>query len=188
MPLDIGTGLVLGVLVEYLFHKNYGLLTPIVGVCFALAPDLDFIMHWMRHRTARNASHHREVLHVPLIYLPVGILLLLPFGVMWSFLFAATSLAHFIHDSIGIGWGVPWLYPFTDNSYSFLYHLENNIDKPRLPHRWLYIWPRKATDWLARRYGDPDWIKNIYLKPHPYAAIEYAIMVIGVAIFGLSLG
>lgn len=172
---------------EDAFHLHAGLVAPIVGVCFALAPDLDFLLHIVRHWTSRNISHHREVLHVPLFYIPIGTLLLLPFGIMWSCLFVAASLAHFIHDSIGIGWGVPWLYPFTDDAYSFLYHLENTVDKPKIPHRWLYVWPRRKIDRLARRYGDPDWMKHIYLMPHPYAVIECVVLVTGVAAVALSL-
>jgi hypothetical protein len=187
MPLDIGVGLLLGLVMERAFYLNAGLVLPIAGVCFSLAPDLDFLVHVIRYRTSRNVDHHREALHVPLLYIPIGTLLLLPLGITWSCLFAAASLAHFIHDSIGIGWGVPWLYPFTDDSYSFLYHLENTVDKPKIPHRWLYVWPRRKIDQLASRYGDPDWMKNIYLVPHPYAIIEYVALAIGVATVALSL-
>jgi hypothetical protein len=184
----MGVGLLAGLLIEQVFHLPYGLLLPFVGVCFALAPDLDFVFHLIRYRSSRNVSHHRYGLHLPPVYLPIGVLLLLPFGGMWSCLFALASLAHFVHDSIGIGWGVPWLYPFTDDAYSFLYHLENTIDKPRLPHRWLYVWHRQDIDRLTRRYGDPDWIKHIYLKPHPCAVIEYGTLIIGVVAVTASLG
>lgn len=187
MPLDVGLGLLVGLLVEQVFHLQHGWLIPAAGALLALAPDLDFVLHLIRHGSSRDASHHREALHLPLIYVPAGILLFLPFGIMWSCLFLFASLVHFVHDSIGIGWGVPWLYPFTDDAYSFLYHLENTIDKPTLPHRWRYVWRRRDIDKLARRYGDPDWLVNIYLKPHPYALVEYATLVTGLVAVMIDL-
>ena len=98
-------------------------------------------------------------------------------------LFALASLGHFIHDSIGIGWGVQWLYPFIKDHYSFFYIYKPRWRAERLPRRWLYIWKHDEIDALDARYGDPDWIRNIYFRGHPYAVTEFAVFLAAVLLF-----
>jgi len=187
MPLDLGAGLLLGLLAEFLFDRPVGLMLPFAGALLTLIPDIDFLVHLARMRTSKHAEHHREILHIPFLYIPTGLVACIPLGEPWLFLFASASIVHFLHDSIGIGWGVPWLYPFTDDAYSFFYHLENNSRKPKLPRRLIYVWRRNQISNMAHTYGDENWIRSIYFKLHPYALIELLVFAIGLTAVVLSV-
>lgn len=183
MFLDIGAGLLLTV-----FLSNFlGVLAHGIwyagGVLFALLPDADYLIHLFRGGSSRHAERHRELLHRPLPYLLVGGAALYPFGQAWSLLFVLASLAHFIHDSIGIGWGVQWLWPFRNRHYSFLYIYKPRHRKEKLPRKLLYIWEHAAIEELNARYGDEEWIKNVYLRWHPYAIVEFAVFLFSLIIF-----
>jgi len=183
MPLDIGVGLLLGLLVDVLFNTQDAQTVAVVGALMCLAPDLDFIIQRLLPVHRRRMEHHRELLHIPLIYVPVGAAIGWLVAPHWAVLFVLASLAHFVHDSIGIGWGVPWLYPFRCDSYSFFYHIENANGKPTLPRRRLYVWRRQELSKLAATYGDEHWVRNIYGRLHPYAIIEFVVLVVGLVVF-----
>ena len=177
MLLDIGIGIFASILVGKVFSLP---LTPFLvglGIAFALLPDIDGVYAFLRNGNDRRAiSKHRELIHYPLIYLPVGAIAALPFGPGWSVLFLLASVGHFVHDSIGIGWGIPWLWPFTNNNYSFLYKYIPRYHQQH-PRKLLYVWERERMDELIDTYGDPNWFRNIYLRMHPFFLAEILFFV-----------
>ena len=182
MPLDIGIGIFSAIVVSKAFSVE---LTPLlvgVGAVLANLPDVDGVWTFLRNGNDFKAvSKHRELVHYPLIYLPVGALAALPFGAEWSVLFLLASAGHFLHDSIGIGWGIPWLWPFTNENYSFIYKYAPRWHAEH-PRRLLYAWDRGRMDELIERYGDPHWFQNIYLRLHPFFVVELAFFVIALAV------
>lgn len=178
MTLDIGIGIFAAIIVSKLFSLE---LTPLLvgaGIGFALLPDIDFIYSLVRngHSNHRAVARHRDIIHYPLIYLPLGALFAMPFGFQWSFLFLLASLGHFLHDSIGIGWGIPWLWPFTQKNYSFFYRYSPPGKK--FPQRLIHRWERSELDRLIDEYGDPDWLRNIYFRLHPFFVVELLFFLI----------
>lgn len=178
MFLDIGLGIFAAMAVSAWYDVPLTLLLAAAGIVLALLPDADFLFSVMRRR---SAVHHRDGLHYPLLYILIGGQAAAFFGQEWLSLFVLCSLAHFIHDSIGIGWGVQWLFPLVKDHYAVFY-----IYKPRgrseyLPRQWLYRWKHEDIDALDARYGDPQWIRNVYVKWHPYAIIEAAVCVLAIA-------
>jgi len=186
MPLDIGVGIILSIIISRCFHQPLTLLFVIFGALFALAPDIDFIFHVHQGRSAKKFGHkHRDLLHYPILFILLGFLILLPFGLSYALLFAIAVLLHFIHDSIGIGWGIQWLYPFKTDYYAFLYHYEPA--GKRLPRKIIHIWKSEEIDTISERHGDDDWFKNIYFRPHPYAIVEYLVFIIAVIVLLTAL-
>jgi membrane-bound metal-dependent hydrolase YbcI (DUF457 family) len=181
MPLDIAVGIFLAIGFGKFFHQEIAAPLIAAATLFALLPDADYLVHLARGNSSRNAHRHRDMLHLPFVFIPAGLLVLYPFGAEWMFLFAAGSLAHFAHDSVGIGWGVQWLWPFRDNHYSFLYIWRPPDRREYLPRKLFYSWPHRDIESLAARYGDEEWIKNIYFRFHPFALIEYAALAAAVA-------
>jgi len=173
MFLDIGVGILSAILASALFRQD---LTPAflaAGIVFALLPDVDFVFHFASGGDFKNAHKHRDFLHYPLLYVPLGMALAVFLGPAYALLFGICSAAHFLHDSIGMGWGIQWLYPFSRNHYNFFYHYEPRGGE--IPGKTVYVWKHKEVDGLAGRHGDPDWVKNVYLRFHPYAVIELAV-------------
>ena len=174
MLLDIGIGILSAIVVGQLFSAP---LTPALvglGLAFALLPDVDFLYSLFRYgpRNYHAIIKHRDYLHYPLLYLPAGALAASFFGAPWIALFLLTSLGHFVHDSIGLGWGIPWLWPFTNRNYTFFYRYLPPTK--RLPRQFLYRWERTDVDQLIDEYRDPDWLRNVYLHLHPVFAVEIA--------------
>lgn len=175
MLLDIAIGVVGAIAVANAFSIEPTALFIWAGVLFALLPDIDFQYALFRYRGWRNTHaliRHREILHYPLAYLPIGAAIGLLAGWEWAALFLLASLGHFLHDSIGLGWGVAWLWPFTNKSYTFFYRY--TAPEKRLPRQILYRWNREDMDHLIDEYRDANWLKNIYLKLHPVFAVEIA--------------
>lgn len=182
MPLDIAIGIFLAMGASRFFHQELTGTLVAAGIIFALLPDADYLAHLARGNSSKDAHRHRNLFHLPLLFIPFGMLTAYGlFGSEWSFLFGAASLAHFVHDSIGIGWGVQWLWPFRGDHYSFLYVYRPPHRTEYLPRKWFYVWPHRDIESLAARYGDEDWIKNIYFRFHPFALVEYAAFVVAVA-------
>lgn len=179
MPLDIGVGLLLGVLLHSITTLQYGICL-ILGVGASLLPDLDFIWQYVRTKALPDTSH-RDGLHYPLLMVPIvgviGWLIRPEIGII----FALGTLLHFVHDSIGVGFGVKWLFPFKKNSYLFFYHtgLPTNTDMPR---KALHSWNDRERSEMHKKYADPHWIKHIYFQPHPFGIFEYLVFVLGVLV------
>ncbi len=181
MLLDIGLGIVSAILVGELYSLDITPLLIGLGIAFALLPDIDFIYsvarHWRNNESSNERAiiKHRDLVHYPLIYLPLGGLIALSFGPAYSLLFLFASLGHFIHDSIGIGWGIPWLWPFTERNYTFFYRY--TAPEKKLPSQMLYRWEREHIDTLIDEYNDTNWLENIYFKLHPVFLTEILFFV-----------
>lgn len=178
MLLDAGIGIFAAIIVGKLFSLE---LTPLLvglGIAFALLPDVDGVYAFLRngHRNHKAISLHRDLVHYPLIYLPAGALVTLPFGTEWSALFLIASLGHFLHDSIGLGWGIPWFWPCIDENYSFFYRYVP--PGKAFPRKIVYRWDREALGALAEEYRDQNWFFNIYVRLHPLFLAEIAFFII----------
>lgn len=185
MLLDIGVGIILGIIADGMSDMHASSTFVLFGIFAALSPDMDFIYHLLTGGTVKDDHRHREVLHQP-IFLFVGALLIAGlFSPILGLLFLAGALSHFVHDSIGIGWGVQWLYPIKTDHYTFLYRV-HTADKPKPPRKLIYVWPNKDIDDLNEKYGDEEWFKNTYIKLHPFAIIETVVFVAALALLWLT--
>jgi hypothetical protein len=173
MFLDIGFGILSAILVGEYFEVPISPWLVLFGILFALLPDVDFIFHLLQKKSLHhNAYEHRSIVHLPLIYIPLGaVILWVLFGPVWAALFSCASLLHFIHDSIGIGRGVQWLSPFSNNSYAFFYMHSRGVKSGLW--QWIFIFNKEALVKFDEEHGDDNWIKNIYFSWHPFGVLEY---------------
>lgn len=180
MPLDIGIGLLLGIALHSLSGLNYQLCL-FIGVVSCLLPDIDFIWKLLTDKIrgkSLQTKFHRDGLHYPLLFIPIVIFIGLLFNPWVALILGVGCVTHFIHDSIGVGWGVKWLYPFSKKSYMFLYVAGVPTNK-EMPRKLFYSFNDVEREKLIIEYGDPNWIKHIYLRPHIFGFIEYAVFAIG---------
>jgi hypothetical protein len=179
MPLDVGLGLLLGILLNIISGFNYHLCL-LIGVIACLLPDLDFVWPVITGKYSYKKPH-RDGLHYPLIFIPVVGLAGLLIDPSIGIIFALGAFLHFIHDSIGIGWGVKWFFPFSKTSYSFLYRPKLAASRD-MPQKLFYHWTDKERAESLAKYADPHWIKQIYFRPNIYGAIEYAVLIVGIVV------
>ena len=172
MLLDIAIGIFGASLIAKFMNVDPGALIG-RGVLFSLLPDLDFIIYRIFRIHPDKGYKHRELFHYPLLYLPIGYLLLrLTAGQAIALTFALVSFLHFAHDSIAYGRGVTWLYPFDRRGYAFIY-LYSRVVKKGL---WqpIFIFDRAAIEKFDREHGDEEWIKHIFWQRHTIAIVELA--------------
>ncbi len=179
MLLDIGLGILIPIALSKIF--GFGLTNSFLafGVIFSLLPDIDFIIHKLfLPKTSSIKDHlHREILHFPILYIITGAIVVFLIKKDLLLLFIICSLFHFIHDSIGIGWGIQWLMPFGKNYYQFFTTYKENPKKAIV-----YSYTKKQIDSLSEKYGDANWFKNIYLKLHPYSLFELFVFIIAIIV------
>lgn len=189
MFLDIGVGIIAGILLGNYFGLGLGSLYILVGILISVLPDLDFIYYFLKRGKDKDRKEdylHRDLIHYPLIYLPAGFLIFyIAGGVAWAWLFFVCSLLHFIHDSIGIGWGIKWLWPFSKNNFAFFY-IYSGKKKGGLK-KLLFSFDKKELAKIASEHGDKDWVRNIYFKWHPIAIIELLVFAAAAVLFVISI-
>lgn len=160
MFLDIKLGLAWAILVALIFDHTITASWLTAGVVFALLPDLDFWLEYARRGTVggKVISLHRTLLHAPLTYVPVILFVGSFAGPAWMTLFALGIIGHHIHDSMGMGYGVRWLWPFSTRWYKLFsgHDGELHYDREHL----LVSWSDEEMRALVARRGNDTWLKE----------------------------
>lgn len=179
MLLDSAIGIFSSIFVSWFFNFEISSSLVLVGIVFALLPDLDFLVEFIKHGSVggKVIREHREIIHYPIIYVPVVILIYFLTGIFWATLFAMGIFSHFVHDSIGIGWGIKWFWPFSKKSYKLFSEKDGSFSS-----RLVVSWEPEELKEVVLKYGDPDWIKNIYLRLHPVSVIELMFFIFSLII------
>lgn len=169
MFLDIGAGIVLSIITAKIYSAQLSYALIFLGIGFSFIPDIDFFIEFFKHKSVggKVIREHRELLHYPIPYLLCAVPLFL-FDAFIGTLFVCTIFFHFLHDSIGIGWGIKWFWPFSKNAYKFFSKKDGSFS---LIHS-IVSWDPEELSMTVAKYGDPNWIKNIYFRFHPIAIIE----------------
>lgn len=148
----------------------------LIGISLAMCPDLDAIPELLkRGKIAASAEHnhdHRDLLHFPLLFLIVGIILISLFG-YWGWLFLTATMLHFVNDLYGTGWGIPLFWPFTKDRFKFLTDENNN------PAAGSGNWFRRVkvlnlANEIAEN-GTETWVDDFYYRFNPVMAVEYSL-------------
>lgn len=176
---DIGFGIVIAIIAAGQFAVPLDTRLLLAGIVFVLLPDLDALIHVVlgKHMRSKFSHEHRTILHYPTVYLVVGSLLITPFGLLPLFLFMAGSLVHFMHDAIGIGWGVKLLWPFSKMNFS-LYQVDTG--------NWFFWKTDREIKDIASRYGKDDWIRYYYFRPTVISIVENAIFIVSLVILWIA--
>jgi hypothetical protein len=167
--MDISFGLFFTLLMSKVMDHHVSIWTYGLGVLLALSPDFDVLFQKFQKREID--SEHRDIgLHYPVIMLPVFILFSL-FSLFWSFLIGLCLLSHFIHDSIGEGPGLKWLWPFSHRYYKFF----AEVNGKRICIRSLALDEAKQ---LSLTLG--KWIETYYLSATPQVIIGIIAFILAV--------
>ena len=174
MHADIGLGIFVALIATKLFGVELSGQLIGLSVLFTLLPDMDFLVHAVMHRKigGKHTHIHRDLFHYPLLYCVIGGAVAALFGWLWMFVFVAASLVHFAHDSIGVGWGIKWLYPFSKNIFKALSDKEGNLSM-----RAAATWTEEELEKVAEEKGNEQWIRDIYFRWHPIGIIENLVFI-----------
>ncbi|MEK7078361.1 MAG: metal-dependent hydrolase [Patescibacteria group bacterium] len=184
MFLDIGVGIFVSIFLSRIFEINLSYWFITGGILFSLLPDLDVFVELAKRGKVGGQvqGHHRELTHFPLTYLPVFILVYFIFGKIWLGLFGWCVFLHFLHDSVGMGWGIKWWWPFSNKAYKFFSEKDGSFS-----NNFMVSWrPQELKETIAR-HGDDHWLKNFYFKLHPIAVFEFSVFVLAVIVLVLLI-
>ncbi len=174
MFLDLGLAVFATILFD--IHLDTGIFPLLYwALLFSVILDLDFVIHKLFKPHTEHAYLHRNLLHYPLLVLPIGFLGIYFFSTTLALLFAVMVFLHFLHDSTLYGRGIKWLYPFSKNSYAFIYLYAGTRSKGLWQP--VFIFNENNLPQWDKDYSDDNWIKNIYHKLHPIALIEYGTFI-----------
>lgn len=169
MPLDIGVGILLSLIVSHIFGVEPTAVFVVCGVLFALLPDIDILPP-----LARVSYDHRSFLHYPAVYVPFMVAIYFWAGPLWGTLFTLAIVLHFIHDTIGLGWGVAWLWPLTPRKFLF------PGEERKADFGFFMTWLPEQEPALGAKYHKPNWLQEYYLRPNAVAYIEYGMLLVGI--------
>lgn len=190
MFLDIKLGILWAFFVALLFEK---IITPewiLAGVVFALLPDIDFWFEYWKRGTVGGTiiDLHRTLLHAPMTYIPITLFVGTYHGPAWMTLFALGIFGHHLHDSVGMGYGVRWLWPFTDHWYKFFSDKDGEI---HYDFRHFFVsWNDREMRELVAKRGNDNWLREdiAYIRRHWKSIIgKLIITLIGITLLIIVL-
>ena len=161
----------------------------VVGIVFAYIPDIDWVSDkhfWKTGNVAAYAANpydHREGLHKPLLWALVlsawGLLVPSPA----PHIALTAVMMHFLHDTTGTGWGMPWMWPLSKRRFK-LFSTRDNVLSLRA---FLASWSYKELPQYIVNYGRGNWKSYYYSTWTPVAVIETLVAVVGLTSGALAL-
>jgi hypothetical protein len=174
MFLDIGAGILLSIFVGTIFNIDISPLWILLGVIFALLPDIDMVSYFIKTRVLKKSvNDHRSFTHYPIMYIPIIIATYFIFGAPYSLLLALCVYFHFIHDTFWLGWGISWFWPATSRKFKFFPDKHGEISS-----QVLMTWTKEEEAGLFEKYHNPNWIKDFYFRPNIVAYVEYSVFLV----------
>jgi hypothetical protein len=181
---DFGLGVCVAFVITFLFGVQFNASAILTGVLFAYAPDIDWAFDqnfWKKGYVAayaQNPYDHREGLHKPLLWFAListwG--LMMGGGVLPLIAFCAVAL-HFLHDTVGTGWGVPWAWPITLRRFKLFAHANNDLGA-----RLWVSWSHRELPEYITKYGRAEWQKHFYTSWNIVSVTEYLVTLLGASL------
>jgi membrane-bound metal-dependent hydrolase YbcI (DUF457 family) len=186
---DAGLGILVAVFVCALLDVE---VTPVylaIGLIFAYAPDCDWVLDRHFWKTGLVAAHagnpydHREGLHKPLLWALAisGWGILAPGPVPMIALIAV--MCHFLHDTVGTGWGMPWFWPLTKRRFKFFSTKQNEMTMTPF----LVTWAHAELPQYIKNYGRANWKDYYYGSWTSVAIFETIVMAVGFVVGIIAL-
>lgn len=181
---DAGLGIIATAFVCALLNVEVSMWYLAVGLIFAYAPDADWFLdkHFLKTGlVAAYAAHpydHREGLHKPLLWA----LAISGWGVIAPgpapIIALVAVMCHFLHDTVGTGWGIPWLWPLTKRRFKFFAKKD-----PGAPQAsFLVSWSHDELQQSITNHGRANWKQYYYHSWTRVAIGETALMVVGLIV------
>ena len=128
---------------------------------------------WGNIKINKYSHKHRDNLSHSLLLPIICFIAISLFDSKFAFIIGLALLSHPLLDTFGIGWGVKLFYPFSDVT----------VKIGHIKHKWFYS--QKEIDDEAGKYGDNNWIRNLYFRPTPTAFTEWASFILTISMICL---
>ncbi len=181
---DAGFGLLAAVCVCLLSGVEPSIGYLLIGVIFAYAPDADWVLDahfWKTGNVAAYAGNpydHREGLHKPLLWA----LVLSAWGLFVQgpapMIALIAVMLHFLHDTAGTGWGMPWLWPLTKRRFKLFSTKQNEISFSSP----IMTWSHDELGHYITNYGRANWKEYYYGTWNAVSGGELLIAITGFAV------
>jgi membrane-bound metal-dependent hydrolase YbcI (DUF457 family) len=185
---DFGHGILITVLLLLAFDKDPLPVYFALGILFSIIPDLDGVKEFIKFKNVGaskgRSEDHRDGLHFPLVWL-IGGLIFIFITPFYGTLFLVAVMVHFFNDSWGTGWGVQWLWPFSKKSYKLF--SGSNTDAYVDSSQTLASWSPEEKAVAIESLGNPNWLRDIYLRPTPISIIEYGTFIVALIVLAWFL-
>lgn len=180
---DAGLGTLSAIFICAIFGVQVNLGYILVGIVFNYIPDIDWALdkHFWKTGTvaayAANPYDHREGLHKPLLWAVVisvwGLIVPTPA----PHIAMTAVMMHFLHDTTGTGWGMPWLWPITKRRFKLFATRDNVLSTRSFFMSWSYT---ELSEYITK-YGRGNWKSHYYASWTPVAVIETTVALAGLA-------
>ncbi len=188
MFLDILLGTFWAFITSVVFDVPLTPLWILLGIIFALLPDLDFWIELARRKTVggKVLGDHRVLTHIPLLFVIPAILIFIYGGAALGTLFVLGVYGHFVHDATGMGYGYRLFYPFSPLFYKFFSDKDGNICRDR--NHFCIRWTRAEVEDLHHKHGNDNWLRDDirYHLSHPWKLFR-ELMILAIILFLLYL-
>jgi len=167
MILDLGFGLLLGVLVNFVFQiKDWRVIA--LGVSSSLIVDVDAIIYYFLNgrKVDKYFYRHRDIFHHPFFVCLLASLILAFINPIYGLTWFIGSAYHFLHDCFE-GWGIRF-WPITNCYITF------RNDSPKI----IIADKQDQTD-IVDVYGDANWARKKYGEFNWMFAFEMAVLMFG---------
>lgn len=150
-----------------LFWYHYCAIAPFIGVF----PDLDALFQLSSEKKIDDAHH--TILHRPFLMAVGGFLGgAFFFGYPWGIIIMLSWLAHHLHDSCCLDFGLKWFWPFSDKNFHFLGRMSLG-KKKSARFRLVHIYTPEELEKLKDQFIEVQkWLKLVYYKPTSYSIVE----------------
>ncbi len=187
---DAGIGLIVSAMMIIWLDVPATFLFVLWVLAWAYLPDLDGAFHFIKTGKAvadlENGRDHREGLHYPLIWTVMFGGLIYFFGInVWLISAYIAIMLHFLHDMIGIGWGIQVFAPFDWGSYKLFSKKWVSADVSLTPAVTRYS--KEELREALMKYGEADWIERYFCKLTHVSVVDYGLFIIGVLSISIAL-
>jgi hypothetical protein len=187
---DAGLALITLSLTSLFFDTPVTLALAIWVFFFSYAPDVDGLIHYATTgklvADLENGRDHREGLHYPLLWLLVFAVVIYFFGLtIWTASALVATMMHFLHDTIGVGWGVKLFFPFDSGSYKLFSKKYINADISLTPV--IVRYSPEELEKTLKEIAVSVWIEPYFCHPTRVAVVDYSLFIIGIISFSYTL-
>jgi len=125
----LGVAFIFSTLFSSIFGFKLTLPFLLIIIFFNYLPDVDILIELLQRKRLGGKEHgfHREITHYSLLYISLSLLILLASDYKLALMFITCVCSHFILDSIGTGWGIKWLWSFSNDRIKLFANQEVGI-------------------------------------------------------------